>query len=396
MEEMVEVYEETDEKLKAYLEKDASVEDLLGKKISELNEEKQKLSNKYTELKKLESSYRDKLTRDASTDEIRKIADDIDRVKEEVTDIQKNIEFLETDINKITETKKQTEESKESYIANVSKTIIEYEKKLEAINKAIEVCNNDSLKEAFKEEQTKMQNELNTLKSKREEELDKAVELTINNSDKSKQSNEENKVELPKIDFEEVVVSNLISPNNEEETKNDINTTIEEVKVVSNQVDSAEESKVELNKLEEKLSELANEQENEEEPSIKIDQDLVNRLVEEELMRQGLINQSEKREDTSNLDSLLNNSMNIEEDDDTQLEVETTPLIVPDIDLSNLDLQNTKNIEDKKEETSGKVIIDNLFVDASKISQILGSSGVMPSVYKWLDNNISEDKKEAV
>lgn len=393
MEEMVEVYEETDEKLKAYLEKDASVEDLLEDKINDLNSEKQNLSNKYTELKKLESSHRDKLTRDASTDEIRKIADDIDKVKEEVTGIQSNIEALESDINKITTTKKQTEESKENYIANVSKTIAEYEKKLEAINKAIEVCNNDSLKEAFEEEQTKMQNELNALKSKREEELDKAVELTINNSD---ESNEEDttkieEVKVPKSNFEEVIVSNLLSPNNEED--NNINTNIEEVKVNEDQIDNNKEAEVEFNKIEEKLPELTNEQKNEKismnEPSIKIDQDLINRLVEEELMKQGLINQPEKTEDISSSDSLSNNSINIEENADTELEVETTPLIVPDIDLSNFDLQNTKI----KEETNGKMIIDNSFVDASKISQILESSGVMPGVYKWLDSNINENEK---
>lgn len=397
MDEMVEVYEETDEKLKTYLEKDIETGDLLKNKIAELSDERQKLSDKYTELKKLESSYRDKLTRDASTDDIRKIADDIDKVKEQVTDIQKNIDALEADINKINATKKQTEESKENYIASVSKTIIEYEKKLEAINKAIEVCNNDSLKEAFMEEQTKMQDELNTLKSKREEELDKAVELTINSSNESNESTEESTDELPKANFQEVVVSSLVSPSNEEEN----NTNIEEVKVIENQIDNNEEKEivVESDQTEEKLPELSDEQNNDEvsteDATIKIDQDLINKLVEEELMRQGLTNVQEKKEDTNNLDSLSNNSINIEENSDNELEVETTPLIVPDIDLSSFDLQNTKNTEENTEEDNGKIIIDNLFVDASKISQILGSSGVMPSVYEWLDNNINEDKREA-
>lgn len=373
MEEMVEVYEETDEKLKTYLEKDASVENLLGNKINELNNEKQKLSNKYTELKKLESSYRDKLTRDASTDDIRKIADDIDKVKEEVTDIQNNIDSLEKDINKITETKKQTEESKENYITNVSKTIIEYEKKLDAINKAIEVCNNDSLKEAFEEEQTKMQNELNTLKSKREDELNRAVELTINNSDEVKEPNQEKDDELPKANFQEVIVSSLESANNGKEDK---------------------KLEIENNQDYNELPKLDNEQENEdiklEESSIKINQDIVNNLVEEELMRQGLIKKPQLEIDDNEFDSLLNNTITNDEVNN-KLEEETTPLIVPDVDLSNLNLQNTKTIDE--EEVNSKMIIDNLFVDASKISQILGSSGVMPSVYKWLDSNISKDKK---
>lgn len=374
MEEMVEVYEETDEKLKTYLEKDASVEDLLENKINQLNEEKQKLSNKYTELKKLEGSYRDKLTRDASTDEIRKIADDIDKVKEEVNDIQKNIESLEADINKTTETKKQTEESKENYIANVSKTINEYEKKLDAINKAIEVCNNDSLKEAFEEEQTKMQTELNTLKSKREEELNKAIETTINNTNESKDETvipiEEDKNFKPS--FDEVQVSELVSSNDE--------------------IDEEKGSDVDSNQDEEELPKLVSEQGNEEkdinDSTIKIDQDVVNRLVEEELMKQGLIKKPELGSNDKELDSLSNDLMNNEEED-TELEVETDPIIIPDIDLSNLNLQNTKPLE----ENSDKVIIDSSFVDSSKISQILESSGVMPSVYKWLDSNIKEDKK---
>lgn len=179
VEEIVEVFDE--DKLKSYLEKDNSVEELLTSKIEELKAEKGKLSDKESELEELESSYRDKLTRDVSTDELRNIADEIDKIKLEVGDINNNIEKLESELNDMIETKKQTEKTKEDYITIVSKTISEYEKKLEAIDNAIKVCDNDALKSAYEEEKSKMQNELTDLRIKREVELDRTILASKNN-----------------------------------------------------------------------------------------------------------------------------------------------------------------------------------------------------------------------
>ena len=80
------------------------------------------------------------------------------------------------------ETKKQTEKTKEDYITIVSKTITDFEKKLEAIDNAIKVCDNEALKSAYEEEKEKMQTELSNLKKKREDELDKTISVSNNNN----------------------------------------------------------------------------------------------------------------------------------------------------------------------------------------------------------------------
>lgn len=349
--EMVEVY---DEKIQRYLEKDSEVEGLLENKINELSDEKKKLSDKYDELKELESSYRDKLTRDSSTYEIRKIADEIDRIKEEVTNIQSNIDSLEIDINKTSEAKRKTEKTKDRYISNVSKTIEDYEKKLEAINKAIEICDNDSLKEAFEEEQKNMEKELTDLKTQREQELNIAIEKTIKR-DIEDVVVVENKEEV-KPSFDEITVSELLnkieikeSDKTIEEPKEEVNVIIEDVK--KDEKDIVPEEKENLN--------ILPVQENE--PKI----ELPNTAEESSIVIPEIPATNE-------------------------IELKEQNIILPDIDLVNI---SAKLPEEKEEKYVGKVIVDNMFVDASKVSQILGSSGVMPSVYSWLSNNITEDKK---
>ena len=229
MEDMVEVY---DDKILSYLKKDNEVETILENKIEELNNEKKKLSDKNAELKELENSYRDKLTHDSSTDEIREIADEIDRIKEELNSLQGNIDLLQININMISETKDKNEKSKEEYITNVSNTIEDYEKKLDAINKAIEVCDNAALKEAFEEEQADMQSKLNDLKKQREKELDISINNTIKKEDSNDDIAEKTPVEYDNAPFDEVVVSDLLNKidlsDNQEQPDVKVDSPVEE------------------------------------------------------------------------------------------------------------------------------------------------------------------------
>ena len=324
MEDMVEVY---DDKILSYLKKDNEVETILENKIEELNNEKKKLSDKNAELKELENSYRDKLTHDSSTDEIREIADEIDRIKEELNSLQGNIDLLQININMISETKDKNEKSKEEYITNVSNTIEDYEKKLDAINKAIEVCDNAALKEAFEEEQADMQSKLNDLKKQREKELDISINNTIKKEDSNDDIAEKTPVEYDNAPFDEVVVSDL------------------------------------LNKIDLSDNQQTNVEENNEKPIIKNDIDLD---VNEDLLKNDDVNK--------------------------EIEIDYPKTLPNDIVLPNIDIENinTPSLDDNIPVDNGQEIIDNISVDASKISQILSCSSIMPSVYNWLNNNIDE------
>ena len=324
MEDMVEVY---DDKILSYLEKDNEVETILESKIEELDSEKQKLSDKNAELKELENSYRDKLTHDSSTDEIREIADEIDRIKEELNGLQGNIDLLQMNINMISETRDKNEKSKEEYITNVSNTIEDYEKKLDAINKAIEICDNAALKEAFEEEQADMQSKLNDLKKQREKELDISINNTIKKEDSNDDITEKAPIEYDNAPFDEVIVSDL------------------------------------LNKIDLSDSQQTNVEENNEKPIIKNDIDLD---VNEDLLKNDDVNK--------------------------EIEIDYPKTIPNDIVLPNIDIENinTPSLDDNIPVDNGQEIIDNISVDASKISQILSSSSIMPSVYNWLNNNIDE------
>lgn len=335
MEDMVEVY---DDKILSYLKKDNEVETILENKIEELNNEKKKLSDKNAELKELENSYRDKLTHDSSTDEIREIADEIDRIKEELNSLQGNIDLLQININMISETKDNNEKSKEEYITNVSNTIEDYEKKLDAINKAIEVCDNAALKEAFEEEQADMQNKLNDLKNQREKDLDISINNTIKKEDSNDDIAEKAPVEYDNAPFDEVVVSDLLN-------KIDLSDNQEQPDV---KVDSPVEEK---------------NYEDSEEPIIKNDIDLD---VNEDLLKNDDVNK--------------------------EIEIDYPKTLPNDIVLPNIDIENinTPSLDDNIPVDNGQEIIDNISVDASKISQILCSSSIMPSVYKWLNDNIDE------
>ena len=366
---MIEVYDE--EKLKDYLEKDNSVETLLEKKIEDLNSEKQKLSDKYSELSDLEESYRAKLTHDSSTDEIRKIADEIDKIKNEVSGIKENISSLEFDIAKTTNTKVETEKTKEDYIANISKTIDEYEKKLDAINKAIEVCDNKSLIDAFNDEKSKMNIELDELKSKREQELESAInkgkiEVEENNTvkeekleketenpdfnnifDREKPIGIEDEIKIPS--FDEIVVSDLNIPTDnvvkEEPTEpgfeNILDSFNNEPALQANDKTKSDTLNTNNDELSDILNSLNNAQYNSEDLSYENPENVSNEIKEQDLLGDSII--------------------------------------MPDVNMTN-----TSNEENK--------VIDNAFVEASKISEIFESSKVMEAVYEWLSNNSNSEK----
>ena len=73
-----------DETLKEFMKKDEEAETLLKEKIDELIKEEEKLSKKEEEVKKLEESNRDKISSDASPEELIEIASKLKEAREEL------------------------------------------------------------------------------------------------------------------------------------------------------------------------------------------------------------------------------------------------------------------------------------------------------------------------
>ena len=144
-----------DENLKGFMAKDEEAEKLLKEKIDELVLETEKLNKKEEEIKSLEESSREKISMNASPDELIEIAEKIKSAQSELSEINANIEKLENEKKKLEETKNNIEETKKEYIKNLSDANSDYQNQISKIEDAIAVCDNPSLKQVLEDEKRK-------------------------------------------------------------------------------------------------------------------------------------------------------------------------------------------------------------------------------------------------
>ena len=406
MEEIIDIDElaekEENEKLKEYLKEDETVSKELSDKIEELTNEKAKLSAKNTEIKEKEDSLRDKLTHDASTNEIRKIADEIDEMKAEMTSISENIDKLEKELKEIIEAKTKTEETKKQYKEKVSSTIDEYEKKISTIEAAIKVCDNEYLKKAQEEELQRMKDTLEGLKEDRSKELKEALGSTIK---------EENVVETNDTVIPEVEVSPI---NNEPLFNNNIVLPKEEPKVepindtpVDLNIDltlpTDVENKGSLNE-DSKEESVENKKEDTQKNDIDINMDLLSSIGLDSVKEEPKVEPITDTPVDLNIDLTLptdvenTNSLNAETKDEEPLvnlgedlpninepAIDEPKIedIKPSIDLS--DLASFSNVTELNTNKGTKITKTDIVSD-EKVSQIFSSRGIIPIVYDYLEN----------
>lgn len=414
MEEIIDIDEmaekEENEKLKEYLKEDETVSKELSDKIEELTNEKSKLSTKNTEIKEKEDSLRDKLTHDSSTDEIRKIADEIDEMKAEMATISDNIEKLEKELKEITEAKTKTEETKKQYKEKVSSTIDEYEKKISTIEAAIKVCDNEYLKKAQEEELQRMKDTLEGLKEDRSKELKEALGNTMK---------EENIVESSDTVIPEVEVSTI---NNQPVFNDDFSLPKEEVsdnKIEEPKMESTNDMPVDLNidltlptdvensdslNTESKTEESLNNKEDKNNNDIDINMDLLNSIgldnVKEEpkiesttdmpvdlnidlTLPTDIENTNVSNQDSKKDEPLVNLGEDLPNINESTIDEPKIEDIKPSIDLS--DLASFSNVTELNT-TKGTKITKTDIVSDDKVSQIFSSRGIIPIVYDYLDN----------
>ena len=315
-----------DENLKSFMSKDEEVSKLLEDKIGEIDSETEKLNEKEEEIRDLEESSREKISMDASPDELIEIAEKIKSAQSELSDISDNLENLENERKELEETKNNIEETKKEYIKNLSDANSDYQNQISKIEDAIAVCDNPSLKQVLEDVKNEKERKLASLQENRNNEL----EIVLNPAIESVE---------PKEEVKEEKVDNIDSIINTE-----INVLDEPI------INETETNNLEIPKIE---------------PEIDIP------VVNEENTVQNITNQEEKSENDDimiGLDSILSSNDDI---------------VMPK--LTNIE---TDKIEmPKVEEKRVKVIFSKDVPDVA-VKEILSSSTVMSNVYSYLGNNI--------
>ena len=372
-----------DENLKEFMAKDEEAEKLLKEKIDELVLETEKLNKKEEEIKSLEESSREKISMNASPDELIEIAEKIKSAQSELSEINANIEKLEKEKEELDSTKKNVEDSKREYIKNLNSTNLNYQEQIKKIEEAIAVCDNSSLKQALEDVKKKKESELLSLQESRNTALKTALNpienaIEENNAVENESKTSEEKVTL---DIVEPIIPSVESPvvesNNVDNVSNSVlpdmgaqsDLVLDLPKVESPISDNIPEVKP----LFEDDSNIINNANNNANNASEVnDVNVANEAVDN--FAKDIINE-EKNDNMIGLDSILN----------VNTDNENNNIIMPE-----LKPVQTDTIEIKKEESPKVKIIFEKNVPETAIKEIYSSSTIMPGIYDYLNdgNNI--------
>lgn len=275
-----------DENLKSFMSKDEEVSKLLEDKIGEIDSETGKLNEKEEEIRDLEESSREKISMDASPDELIEIAEKIKSAQSELSEINANIEKLENERKELEETKNNVEETKKEYIKNLSDANSDYQNQISKIEDAIAVCDNPSLKQVLEDVKNEKERKLASLQESRNNELKTALNPAIESVEQKEEVKEEkvdnidpiinteinvldepiinetetNNLEIPKIEPEidiPVVNEENTIQNTEDQVKEDPMIGLDSIlssndEIVMPKLTNIETDKIEMPKVEEK------------------------------------------------------------------------------------------------------------------------------------------------
>ena len=262
-----------DENLKVFMSKDEEVSKLLEDKIGEIDSETEKLNAKEEEIRELEESSREKISMDASPDELIEIAGKIKSAQSELSEINANIEKLENERKELEETKNNVEETKKEYIKNLSDANSDYQNQISKIEDAIAVCDNPSLKQVLEDVKKEKERKLASLQESRNNELKTALNPAIESVEPKEEVKEEkvdnidpitntetNNLEIPKIEPEidiPVVNEENAIQNTEDQVKEDSMIGLDSIlssndEIVMPKLTNVETDKIEMPKVEEK------------------------------------------------------------------------------------------------------------------------------------------------
>lgn len=365
-----------DENLKGFMAKDEEAEKLLKEKIDELVLETEKLNKKEEEIKSLEESSREKISMNASPDELIEIAEKIKSAQSELSEINANIEKLEKEKEELDSTKKNVEDSKREYIKNLNSTNLNYQEQIKKIEEAIAVCDNSSLKQALEDVKKKKESELLSLQESRNTALKTALNPIENVIEENNAVENESKTSEEKdtLDIVEPIIPSVESPVVESNNVDNVsNSVLPDMGAQSDLV-------LDLPKVESPISDNIPEVK----PLFGDDSNIINNASEVndvnvaneavDNFAKDIINE-EKNDNMIGLDSILN----------VNTDNENNNIIMPE-----LKPVQTDTIEIKKEESPKVKIIFEKNVPETAIKEIYSSSTIMPGIYDYLNdgNNI--------
>ena len=365
-----------DENLKGFMAKDEEAEKLLKEKIDELVLETEKLNKKEEEIKSLEESSREKISMNASPDELIEIAEKIKSAQSELSEINANIEKLEKEKEELDSTKKNVEDSKREYIKNLNSTNLNYQEQIKKIEEAIAVCDNPSLKQALEDVKKEKESELLSLQESRNTALKTALNPIENVIEENNAVENESKTSEEKdtLDIVEPIIPSVESPVVESNNVDNVsNSVLPDMGAQSDLV-------LDLPKVESPISDNIPEVK----PLFENDSNIINNASEVndvnvaneavDNFAKDIINE-EKNDNMIGLDSILNVNTNNENNN----------IVMPE-----LKPVQTDTIEIKKEESPKVKIIFEKNVPEAAIKEIYSSSTIMPGIYDYLNdgNNI--------
>lgn len=372
-----------DENLKGFMAKDEEAEKLLKEKIDELVLETEKLNKKEEEIKSLEESSREKISMNASPDELIEIAEKIKSAQSELSEINANIEKLEKEKEELDSTKKNVEDSKREYIKNLNSTNLNYQEQIKKIEEAIAVCDNSSLKQALEDVKKKKESELLSLQESRNTALKTALNPIENAIEENNDVENESKTSEEKVtlDIVEPIIPSVESPvvesNNVDNVSNsvlpDMGAQSDLVLDLPKMESPISDNIPEVKPLFEDDSNIINNANNNANNASEVnDVNVANEAVDN--FAKDIINE-EKNDNMIGLDSILN----------VNTDNENNNIIMPE-----LKPVQTDTIEIKKEESPKVKIIFEKNVPETAIKEIYSSSTIMPGIYDYLNdgNNI--------
>ena len=370
MDEIIDLEEVTveDETLKEFMKKDDEAEKELNDKIGELAIEEEKLNKKQDELNSLEDENRQKISTNASADELIEIAGKIKELEEELSSIKENIDTLSKEKEELINTKNEIESSKKEYIKSLNQASSNYEEQLKKISEAIEVCDNPTLKQVLEDVQAKKNEELSELSEKRENELKKVLKeeeteskIDIVEETSIKMPEEEVKVDKIDIDVKDEKPSlevptfgkqddliNILEPINLEKEEVPIEETKNDNFIIENPIPTIE------------VPEISSQ------PQEDISNDINIPNFNESINTEPL-NDVQPNNEVINLDSILTSP-------------ELPELNVTNVDSLDIPIVNNEEKEDKIKIIYEKEVPNNLLKD------IYSSSKIMPSLNNYLEN----------
>lgn len=372
-----------DENLKEFMAKDEEAEKLLKEKIDELVLETEKLNKKEEEIKSLEESSREKISMNASPDELIEIAEKIKSAQSELSEINANIEKLEKEKEELDSTKKNVEDSKREYIKNLNSTNLNYQEQIKKIEEAIAVCDNSSLKQALEDVKKKKESELLSLQESRNTALKTALNPIENVIEENNAVENESKTSEEKdtLDIVEPIIPSVESPvvesNNVDNVSNsvlpDMGAQSDLVLDLPKMESPISDNIPEVKPLFEDDSNIINNANNNANNASEVnDVNVANEAVDN--FSKNIINE-EKNDNMIGLDSIFN----------VNTDNENNNIIMPE-----LKPVQTDTIEIKKEESPKVKIIFEKNVPETAIKEIYSSSTIMPGIYDYLNdgNNI--------